>query len=134
MLNVAGDNASQSARAFVRRVVDDFPTARGGVQARARVRGSDGQELTTLCVPIKTSTFLNISVRNQPIFLQLLVHICGKHTNKLTISAIFTYLKFHLAYDVTIDYLRCIQFLRKAAEIRSDAQDLPFTRYSGNIF
>jgi len=75
MLNVAGDNASQSARAFVRRVVDDFPTARGGLQARAGVRGSEGQELTTLCVPIKTSTFLNISVRNQPIFTAFGAHI-----------------------------------------------------------
>ena len=112
---------SQHVRSYAVSSMTFPPTARGGVRARAGVRGSEGQELTTLCVPIKTSTFLNISVRNQPIFLQLLVHIYGKHTNKLTISAIFTYLKFHLAYDVTIDYLRCIQFLRKAAEIRSDA-------------
>jgi len=42
----------------------------------------------------------------------------GKHANNL---CNFAYLKFHLARVVTIGYFRCIQFLRKAMEIWSDA-------------
>jgi len=122
MLNVAGDNASQSARAFVRRVVDDFPTH--GTRRRAGACTRTWQwwaRINYTVRPNKNVHLFEYFSQKSANFLQLLVHIYGKHTNKLTISAIFTYLKFHLAYDVTIDYLRCIKFLRKAAEIRSDA-------------
>jgi len=46
------------------------------------------------------------------------MHIYGKHTNNFSN---FAYLKFRLADSVTIGYLGCIQFLKKAMEIWSDA-------------
>jgi len=69
----------------------------------------------------KRKAFLTFQSEISP-FLQLLVHTYGKHANNF---CNFAYLKFHLVGGVTIGYFRCIQFLRKAMEIKSDASGLP---------